>query len=137
MLNVGQVFARKLIRPFAGKCNANDVPNEARAVDKLCRGVHANIVTVFDHGRLSPDSSFYFIDMEFCQINLADYIYGTSLTVPPLVVWEEVKASGDLHLSVICDIMKQVLEGLIFIHEHDEVHRDLDPLNGIHLSHII
>jgi serine/threonine protein kinase len=123
------VFARKVNRPFSGRCDPDDIANEARAIDKLCLGAHPNIVTVFDHGRVRPDSPFYFIDMEFCEINLSDYIDGT-LSVTTLTDWGQVRGSGELHLSVICDIMKQVLEGLIFIHEHNEVHRDLDPLNG-------
>ena len=123
------MFARKINRPFSGRCDPDDIANEARAIDKLCLGAHPNIVTVFDHGLLRRDSPFYFIDMEFCEINLSDYIHGI-LSVPTLIDWEQVRGSGGKHLSVICEIMKQVLEGLIFIHEHNEVHRDLDPLNG-------
>ena len=59
-----QLFARKLIRSFS--TTENYIPNELRAVDKLCGNVNDHIVTMYRHGGL-PNLPYYFIDMEFCE----------------------------------------------------------------------
>src|SRR5579859_6747007 len=71
----GQDFARKIIRPF-GQVNQQDIENEARAIETLLRcGRHPNIITILRHGWLEPPYDYYFIDMEFCDINLHRYIH--------------------------------------------------------------
>ena len=78
------------MRPM-GDITEPHIKNEIRVAVKLCQtGAHPNIVAVYDLGKL-PRSSFYFIDMERCDLNLRSYIYGkwhtTSLKqkVPELV----------------------------------------------------
>ena len=115
-----------MIRVFAG-VNKEDVDNELRATDKLCRSSHPNIVQVLQYGQLLRDSSFYYIDMELCEFSLARYINGVD--VPHLQNWDTIRVHGNLETH-ICDIMLQIVNGVIFIHEHDEVHRDLSPENG-------
>lgn len=66
--------------------------------------------------------------MELCDLNLHDYVY-EKVSHDDLIDWETAKRSNSL-LKVISGIMDQVLKGVMFIHDHDEVHRDLDPLNG-------
>jgi serine/threonine protein kinase len=66
----------------------------------------------------------YFIDMELCDLNLEQYNKAT-LTAA-LVNQEPLR----VHEARIWDIMKQVTNGLVFMHSNDEVHRDLKPRNG-------
>src|SRR5436190_1818295 len=50
-----------------------DIRNELRAVAKLCKpNMHQNIVSVFRYGQFS--SSYYFLDMEPCDLNLESWI---------------------------------------------------------------
>ena len=44
-----------------------------RNIEKLCKlGIHENIVSVLQHGKLS-NSAFYFFDMKLCDFNLETY----------------------------------------------------------------
>ena len=122
----GRLFARKVVRLF-GAVEATDIDNEIRAVTKLCKSGHANIVQVFEFGLLKDDSAWHFIDMELCDFTLENYIRGDE--TPPLLSWEQVKLQKLFH-TTISDINGQILEGLIFIHGHREVHRDLSPQNS-------
>jgi serine/threonine protein kinase len=92
--------------------------NEVRAIDKLCKERHENIVAVFGHGWLN--SSYYYFDMELCDVNLEHYISGKqgSAIVEPY------------NNTKVWDIITQITAGLDFIHNHAEVHRDLKPRNG-------
>jgi len=116
-----------------GAVNEKDVENELRAIRKLSGTEHPNLIQVFQFGTLRPDTLFRFIDMELCDFTLDRYIHGED--VPDLVNW------SIFHLpapdkdrrklgSAICNIVEQIIEGLIFIHEHHEFHRDLSPHNG-------
>ena len=77
-------------------------------------------------------SPYYFIDMELCDLSLQAYLYPhssistTGLGLPPFL--------KDLPSSLLAvhiwNIMKQIANGLKFIHEHSEVHRDIKPSNG-------
>lgn len=95
-------------------------------MEKLCRDKHVNIIDVITHGQLRP--AYYFIDMELCDLNLDEYLDGRITGVYGLLDWA--KAKQDHGKFLIVAIMQQLLSGLIFIHEHDEVHRDLNPHNG-------
>lgn len=109
------------MRPF-GLVTRNDITNEARAVSKLCSpGTHTNIVEVFRHERLPFYSPYYYLDMEYCQMNLEEFIDRMN--------------SIDWRLSVVntvrtLQIVVQILNGVAYIHDHNEVHRDLKPRNG-------
>src|SRR5271156_1433959 len=70
------VFARKIVRLF-GPVSEADVENEANAVSALCTGAQCKyVVEVLKHGWLTPDHSYYFIDMEYCIVTLEDLIRG-------------------------------------------------------------
>lgn len=101
--------------------------NEIRAIKKLCNGGHENIVEVFGIGEF-PDSSYVYIDMELCDLNLSDYIQANRKLAPvhdyPL----------DFIETQIWDIMRQIANGVVFIHNNEEVHRDLKPSNGVSLA---
>lgn len=128
------MFARKLIRPF-GQWTAEDILEEVHAIDRLfAAGTHDNLVKVLGHGWLS-DSSYYYIDMEYCQGNLEDYIKGKLSLYPERldIVFPRPPASqceGAI-VAKLYDIMEQIASGLEFIHSHKQVHRDVKPANGI------
>jgi len=125
-----QCFARKLLHLPNPRNKQAYIENEARAVKKLCDGTDPNVIHVFTMGEFAY-SSYFFIDMELCDLILRGYLYGTTdeyagLGLPPLL-----KDLPFFSVSVhIWNIMKQIASGLKFIHEHGEAHRDLKPSNG-------
>jgi len=106
----------------------NEILNEFRAIKKLCVDhSHKNLVAVYRYGKL-PDSLYYYIDMELCELNLEEYIHefefklsSTSQELPSLL---------PLDTKSLMLIMRDVSRGLAFIHENDEVHRDIKPRNS-------
>jgi serine/threonine protein kinase len=78
------------------------------------------------YGKLGPDSQHYFIDMELCDQSLDRYISDFHST-------QNTKLQNALkegHATSIWKIMRDVTDGLSFIHSHLEIHRDLKPQNG-------
>jgi serine/threonine protein kinase len=81
-------------------------------------------------------SSYYFIDMELCDLSLQGYLYPdpfesyTAMGLPPSLQGLPPASVAD-H---ICNIMRQIANGLKFIHAHSEAHRDLKPSNGNQFS---
>ena len=132
-LTNSETFARKLIRPWAGISQPH-IDNEVRAINKLCKSNHPNIVQVFDYGRLIADGVFYFIDMELCEISLENYIQGG--TIGGLVDWNTVCKHNEVHEHAY-KIMQQILNGVMCIHCCKQVHRDLSPNNGTSSSDFI
>jgi len=73
--------------------------------------------------------------MEFCEKNLASFIYeGLDTTAPNC---PEHFAAGVACPPIWCrqreilGVMVQLVNGVEYIHEKDQVHRDLKPTNGI------
>jgi serine/threonine protein kinase len=98
--------------------------NEFRAVVKLCQGTsHINIVGTLRYGKI-PESSYYYLDMELCDFNLGHLI----------AKWKDsllsTSAEADQRLIEIARIMHDTTSGLSFLHEQEEIHRDLKPRNG-------
>lgn len=105
------------------KLESGEVRNEVRAIKKLCDGTHENLIHVFAIGELS-ESTHVFIDMELCAFNLKDYNKSN---------WMYDVAHGhspDFIAARTWRIMRQIANGLVFIHSHGEVHRDIKPQNG-------
>jgi serine/threonine protein kinase len=104
---------------------------EIRAIERLSsKGNHINLVTILNHGRVA---GFYYIDMEFCEGNLEDFIKGIrpqrfDAVLNPLFPRMGINRIGKD--ATIWDIMEQIASGICFIHSCGEVHRDLKPRNG-------
>ena len=99
---------------------------------------HPNIIHVL---RLSPlfNSPYYAIDMVFCEFTLADYIRGDQKLTPRELILRDFNRITNIDEKAlqwyeISVIMKDICQGLYFIHSNREVHRDLKPSNS--LSHI-
>jgi serine/threonine protein kinase len=129
-----EIFARKLIRPFSTG-TAEDVANEIRAVTKLCAQKHQNIIDVFSSDWLKG-SPYYAIDMEFCELSLADYIGGDRELVSKATIIETTLNERTLRWLEISTVMKDIANGVSFIHSCNEVHRDLKPSNSVLPSRI-
>ena len=109
--------------------------NELRAVDKLCKpGPQKNIVTALRHGKL-PQTSYYFLDMELCDMNLETHI---RQEWPPTVEGTKPHFSKDVtpenRRDEVIKIMKDIAGGVSYIHRQGEIHRDLKPRNGMSSS---
>jgi len=98
-------------------------------VDKLCRNVNDHIVTVYRHDKL-PNSPYYFIDMELCDMNLEEYMYRERSPDREML---QLQSSLPLALDIrmIWNIMRDITNDVAFIHNHMEVHRDIKPTNSI------
>src|SRR5271169_6643600 len=120
MISDSQIFARKLVRPFAGLTKDDILNGEARAVTKLCRpGAHPNIVDAINQGWL--DQSFYYVDMEFCPLTLADYIKNEPAR--PISYLAQNRMEDKVYwtcLTTTINILMEIASGLDFIHEHKE-----------------
>ena len=95
------------------------VENEVRVIVKLSKShPHRNIVAVLRYGEVKG-STLYYIDMELCDWNLAEFIRHRYATPIQFTTWDDVWW-----------IMSNIAAGLVFIHDLGEVHRDLKPSNG-------
>jgi serine/threonine protein kinase len=87
-------------------------------------------VQVLNHGLL-PDSRYYFIDMELCDLSLHDFIHRrappkSSESIPHFVR----DAGPTLMVQQIWNIMREIANGVEYIHGQDQVHRDIKPANS-------
>jgi serine/threonine protein kinase len=112
----------------------DDIENEIRAVLKLCVRGHQNIVRLIGHNWLHG-SSYYAIDMELCDLTLAEFVNGKREVVERS--WSEnLEGYNDAEEACqywlgICSIFVDITNGLSFIHSFKEIHRDLKPSNGV------
>jgi serine/threonine protein kinase len=129
----GKHFARKLIRAFA-EITDEDVKNEVRAINKLSgESQHPNLVHILRYGNMVNSPTYYFIDMELCDMDLDTYIrqnFPFSFP-PPASTDSDIDLSSETILRCIKKILKDIVAGVLYIHAKGEVHRDLKPRNGI------
>lgn len=111
-----------------GSVTEADITNEVRAILELYSKPNCNLVSVYGHGRL-PQSTYYYIDMELCNYNLAYYLR----TNPSLQ--STCKNSDFLtirqEMLTYLGLLNQVGSGLAYIHCRKEVHRDIKPENSL------
>lgn len=66
-------------------------------------------------------------------MNLAAYIYGDTESPASNSLPQFIKtASSSVKAMQIWNVMRQIAGGVAFLHDHNEVHRDLKPHNSIH-----
>lgn len=101
-------------------------------------GPHANIIRILGNGWYTSLPNHFYLDMELCNSNLHDYIYGDRVRYEELTSCEKYRSpvyvSKESPALVkwrnILAIMNHISTGLEFIHDHKQVHRDLKPRNG-------
>jgi len=69
--------------------------------------------------------------MELCNFTLWDYLYKEP-ACRDIPGWNSTMEDGTAsdRVALISEIMKHILNGLVFIHDLNEIHRDLHPSNG-------
>jgi len=106
---------------------------EVKAIKRLCGpGAHVNIVQVLDHGQLSK-TPYYFIDTEFCDLNLHDYIHREPSPELSKSIPYFIRGAGSPSSLQIWVVMSQIAAGVEYIHQKGHVHRDIKPENGLAL----
>jgi serine/threonine protein kinase len=122
-----QPFARKLVNKHG--IDAKIIDNEVKILKELSElGTHAHIVRVLGIGELhSP--RYLFIDMELCDLNLAEYVYCTKPreAVPTFFIKDQ---PPPMRAKQIWMVMSQISKGVDYLHRKGLVHRDLKPANG-------
>jgi serine/threonine protein kinase len=123
-----------------------DIQNEAISTARLLEsGGHKNIIGILGHGWIESSYQYYFIDMEFCDFNLHNYIHDPSTISVEIDDSPDIEIMDPIHLLLgtikkevewsmkllnIWTIMSETAAGLAFLHSHGQVHRDLKPRNG-------
>jgi serine/threonine protein kinase len=69
--------------------------------------------------------------MELCDLNLDNFIHAQpESTAYPAFPHFVRDTSPNIQAEQIWNVMKHIANGVVFIHGHGEVHRDLKPTNG-------
>ena len=105
-----------------------DMFNELRAILKIFKYRHNNIVEIFKVGR-QPNVSGFYIDMEYCHGTLDEYNGERRKESSRQLQWKDAQSSFSIE-SFLIQIFLDIANGLEFIHELNEVHRDLKPGNS-------
>ena len=108
--------------------------NEADVVSKLCQPGQSNtVVEVYNHDWFpGPDQSYYYVDMEYCEQTLEEWIKDSTRHQAPQeqVSNTAIPSESKSGLADILDIIEDITSGLQYLHQQGIVHRDLKPKNG-------
>ena len=121
-------LACKIIREQFG-ISGEDIENEIRAIRRICTTKHENIVQVFSDWREQLDGvRTCLIVMELCEKNFENHLNRCHQDYE-FWDWWFYRSTGLFDMKLELDL----LDGLVFIHSMDEIHRDLKPTNGMTL----
>ena len=111
-----------------GLVTGEEITREVDVINKLSK--HENLVDILDNGWLAGTSSMYYIDMELCAYSLAEYIKDLKhVTVLDSLASKQPTAIKSL--KHIMEILRQIANGLRYIHGKELLHGNLKPTNGI------
>jgi len=129
LLTVSKIFARKLLDVRGLRREV--IRTEEEAIKKVCgKGGHRNVITVLWLGDISG-TEFYGIDMELCGLNLELFIHRKTYPTPSESVPFYFKdGQPPLREQQVWNVMKQLADGVKYIHSLKVVHRDLKPANS-------
>src|SRR5271169_6813535 len=99
---------------------------EVEVMSGLTPRAHNHIIEILDHGSLGEHTASYFIDMEYCDINLDEYIRGVRTSIRGLMDYAKA-IEQEQQSFIVCSILQQLISGLVFLHNQGKVHRDLKP----------
>jgi hypothetical protein len=97
----------------------NDVPNELRAIRRLCmENTHENVIRILRSGEFEHSPlNIIFVDMDLCEMTLRDYIHerqGFSVCYSS-APYQSHKASPEQKIRHIATVMGKVARGLEYI----------------------
>jgi serine/threonine protein kinase len=135
-----EIFARKIIpinisalqELHSSEMEEYHPDNEVRVVRKFeITGSHENIVSVLKHGWLEENLT-YFFDMERCALTLDAFIRFKFRERLGLAQFFSMQTSALDNLDILSfwSIVNDVTNGLNYIHQLNEIHRDMKPSNG-------
>lgn len=110
----------------------HDIYTELNSIRRTCTSGHPNIVQVhsdwIEAGRDGIPTAH--VVMELCTMNYAEYLKNLKIN-PPGYWWFGRPEGVDMRLEL------EILRGLAYIHNLNEIHRDLKPQNSMSLFKII
>jgi serine/threonine protein kinase len=109
--------------------NEGDIANEVNEMLSFKDHQSDHVIEILRNGSMGPNSKDCFIDMEYCEINLDEYIHGKKTSIHGLPDYVQSIRDGHIPLFTF-GLLQEVLSGLIFIHNHGYVHCDLKPQNS-------